>query len=470
MSTQRKALSRRELLKVASVGTAAMWLAACAESAPDAPSQAEGSSPAQETMELTISTDWNVDARKEFMDQITANFQEENPDVSVEVWNMGGGGTSGPGAMSDIVVAQMLTDTVADVVMGWGLMLFERQEYLADLTDQVEELNFNIDDYYYATEACFTPDDRLYGIPWGHSVSGWVYNRTMFQEAGVDEPTDDWTWADMLEAAHELTKPDQQQHGVEAVMAHAASAHEHMWAAGGTYRTQDGTRTNMNTEGSIAAFERYIALMFEERVAPDPAEAATIAGTTNPFAQGRVAMRPQLLHSVGEMARDIGDRFEWGCMPTPKDPSTGMAANRELTEPWFVTRVTLDRGHFEQAANLATYLVSDVGEELLLQTGAFIPGKKGWLEDPTFLEPMPYNKEQIKENLDNNLRIPQMYFEGWGEWFTAYWNQHMTTAWTDEIPPAEAVNRACDAADAVLANYPEAPWPYDYGFYPEVGY
>ncbi len=468
MSSEGKRFSRRELLKLAGLGTATAWLASCSATGSAAPSQAEV---AQEKIELKISTDWNVGPRKEFMDQIVAEFHEANPDVEAEVWHMGGGGSSGPGTMLDIVVAQLLTDTAADVIMGWGLMLFERREYLADITEKMDELGINVkDDYYYATEACYSSDGRLYGVPWGHSVSGWIYNRTMFQEAGVDEPTEEWDWWDMVDAAKQLTNLDEQQYGVLAHQHHSSSAHEHMFAAGGTYRTQDGTKTNMGTEGAAAAFQRYIDLIYKEQVAPNPADATAIAGTTNAFAEGRIAMRPQLIHNVGGMARDVADRFEWAVMPTPKDPDTGMAANAELTEPWFVGQATLDRGTFDKACEMAALMVSDTGQELLISTGAFMPGKKGWLEDPRFLEPLPYNKEQIKKNLDTTLKIPQMYFTQWSEWFTAYYTQNLTAAWTGEIPVAQVLQQACDAGDAVLAKYTPEPWPYDYGFYPEVGY
>lgn len=470
MGNQGNLLSRRNFLKVAGVGTVGAWLVACSPpaAAPAGDDVGTGGASAAPT-ELKISTDWNVGPRKEFMDQITAKYMEENPDTEVEIWHLGGGNTSS--SMVDVVVTQLLTGTSADVIMGWGLMLFERREALADITEQMDMLGVNVkEDYYYAAEACYTPDGRLYGVPWGHSVSGWIYNKTMFDEAGIDEPTEEWDWWDMVDAARELTNLEAGIYGVEAYRHHSSSAHEHMAAAGGTYRTQDGTRTNMNTEGAVAAFERYISLIFEERIAPDPAEAAALAGTTNAFAAGHIAMRPQLIHNVGGMARDVADRFEWGVMPTPKDPDTGVASNFELTEPWFVAQDTLDRGTFEQACKLAAILVSDTGQELLIQTGAFMPGKKGWLDDPTFLEPMPYNKEQIKKNLETNLRMPQMYFTQWAEWFNAYYTQTLTAAWTGESPAAETLHNACAAGDAVLAKYTPEPWPYDYGFYPEVGY
>ena len=35
-----------------------------------------------------------------------------------------------------------------------------------------------------------------------------VYNKKIFDEAGVDYPTDDWTWDEFMATAAELTDPD----------------------------------------------------------------------------------------------------------------------------------------------------------------------------------------------------------------------------------------------------------------------
>ena len=52
---------------------------------------------------------------------MTEYFQKIHPDVTVEVWHMGSGGSTGPGGLGDIVKAQMLTDTAADVLPGFAV-------------------------------------------------------------------------------------------------------------------------------------------------------------------------------------------------------------------------------------------------------------------------------------------------------------------------------------------------------------
>jgi ABC-type glycerol-3-phosphate transport system substrate-binding protein len=60
-------------------------------------------------------------------------------------------------------------------------------------------------------------DGKLYMLSMSCSVSGWIYNKSLFQENGLKEPDDRWTLDDILEAARKLTKPDKRQYGVLAV-------------------------------------------------------------------------------------------------------------------------------------------------------------------------------------------------------------------------------------------------------------
>src|SRR5262245_11066760 len=64
---------------------------------------------AAKAVELKLSTDWNAGPRKEVMDAGKTEYEKNFPNVKVEHWHLGAGGTSGPGGMTDIVVAQLLT-------------------------------------------------------------------------------------------------------------------------------------------------------------------------------------------------------------------------------------------------------------------------------------------------------------------------------------------------------------------------
>src|SRR5262249_4144854 len=181
---------------------------------PAVPAAAAKTSPQQ--LEIKFSTDFNEGIRVQYLDMVKKRFEEKNPNVKVTIWHMGGGGGTGPGGMTDSVVAQRLTGTAADVIHGWGSMIAERGDSLADISAEVKKYNFNPDDYIWTADriAHYDKQGRLKAMPFNRSVAGWVYNKTMFDKAGLKAPTEDWTWNDLLQAAKQLTKPQDKEWGV----------------------------------------------------------------------------------------------------------------------------------------------------------------------------------------------------------------------------------------------------------------
>ena len=70
-----------------------------------------------------------------------------------------------------------------------------------------------------------------------------IYNKTVFDAAGVDYPTDDWTWDDFRDAAKKLTDPATNTYGY----GYSVSGREettwqfwpHLWQNGGAILSDD---------------------------------------------------------------------------------------------------------------------------------------------------------------------------------------------------------------------------------------
>jgi multiple sugar transport system substrate-binding protein len=81
---------------------------------------------------------------------------------------------------------------------------------LADLTPYLEQTeNFSTDDFFPHLIDCYTVDGKVYGIPQDAQPFGLLmYNPALLEAAGVEEPTNDWTWEQLREAAQQFTKPN----------------------------------------------------------------------------------------------------------------------------------------------------------------------------------------------------------------------------------------------------------------------
>lgn len=87
-------------------------------------------------------------------------------------------------------------------------------DMLLDLTDKIAESEL-VDPENYPEDVwgLYTYDEKYYAVPKDVDTIALWYNKAMFDEAGLEYPTSDWTWDDLTEAAKKLTKEDGSQYG-----------------------------------------------------------------------------------------------------------------------------------------------------------------------------------------------------------------------------------------------------------------
>src|SRR5690554_4661888 len=135
------------------------------------------------------------DGHEEDLDAIVAAFEEENEDVTVQV--------------ETVPYADYFTKLQTDVAGGTVADTFElnyenfvtyaENGSLAPLED------IDRDAYNESLLDAFSRDGAQYGVPTSFSNVVLFYNKDLFEEAGVDTPTNDWTWDDVRTAAEALT-------------------------------------------------------------------------------------------------------------------------------------------------------------------------------------------------------------------------------------------------------------------------
>lgn len=87
-------------------------------------------------------------------------------------------------------------------------------DMLLDLTNKIADSSeVNPDNYPKDIWGLYTYEDKYYAVPKDVDTIALWYNKAMFDEAGLDYPTADWTWDDLTVAAKALTKKDKSQYG-----------------------------------------------------------------------------------------------------------------------------------------------------------------------------------------------------------------------------------------------------------------
>jgi multiple sugar transport system substrate-binding protein len=128
---------------------------------------------------------------------------------------------------------------------------------VVDLTKTVAAPGWNWQDFYPGERATATVDGKVIGVPALVDNLAIVYNKKLFQAAGVSPPTPNWTWQDFRTAAAKLTDPSKGQFG----WLYPADASEDtvwhyeamLWEAGGDILTPDNSHAAFDSPAGIEA-------------------------------------------------------------------------------------------------------------------------------------------------------------------------------------------------------------------------
>jgi multiple sugar transport system substrate-binding protein len=183
----------------------------------------------------------------EDLDAIVAAFEAENPNVHIEV--------------QTAAFADYFTSLQTQIAGGSAPDTFElnyenfvtyaRSGALLDLSPY---LDGSIDParYYPLALEGFSDGGTQYGLPATFSDVVLIYNRTLFDEAGLDYPTADWTWDDYMTAAEALTDADAGVYGGFQPVSFF-EFYKSLAQAGGEFFDADGQAVFNSPEGVAAA-------------------------------------------------------------------------------------------------------------------------------------------------------------------------------------------------------------------------
>jgi multiple sugar transport system substrate-binding protein len=252
-------------------------------------------------------------------------------------------------------------------------------------------------------------DGDLHAFPYAFVHTVLYYNMDMFDEAGLDYPSEGWTWDDFLEAAIALTLGDD-QYGFW-FYGRYAQIEPWIYQNNGRLLSADKTRFEPD-DNAIEALEFLVSLVEEYGVAPEPADMEGIR-QQDVFPLGLAAMWVDGSWNINNNRTQIGDGdTRWGLAPIPRGPN--WVEDTAFGWPDLLA-VSPFSPHPDEAWELVRCITGpDRTLELTDQGKIAIYQPISQTEE--FLEPdlMPVNKEFL---LDWAQYIgPNSFTPGWGEW------------------------------------------------------
>jgi multiple sugar transport system substrate-binding protein len=229
-----------------------------------------------------------TDAQATSISKLGAQWNSEHPTQKVKLVFDGG---------SDNVLQKTIAGFTAgnypDVAYEFGSSLapLAKQPKLLDLTEKVKDPSVDWDDFFPAVKQAATVDGKVVGMPALVDNLALVYNKKLFAAAGIDPPTDQWTWQDFRTAAKALTDPGKKQFG----WAYANDGTEDtvwrylamLWQAGGDLLNSDNTKPVFDSPAGLAALQQLKDMAVTDKsVYLDSGN----QNYSNLFAGGKIAM------------------------------------------------------------------------------------------------------------------------------------------------------------------------------------
>lgn len=293
--------------------------------------------------------------------------------------------------------------------------------------------DFREEDYVPAALEGMRYQGQLWGLPKDVNVNALFYNKDAFDEAGIDYPTDDWTWDDLLAAAQKLTKRSGGR--VERYGFSAPAPFTFIWQNGGEVfdRNIEPTRVLIDQPAAVEALKFYFDLSAVHGVSPTPAELRQTP-QQELFAAGRLAML-QDLRAATIVFKQIRD-FEWGIAPLPQQKQRATILN------WAGWAISAQTKEPEAAWTFLRWLASADGVRIFVGAGNSLPGLVALADDPE----LPI-EEPFREGLE--YARPSFASSKWGQMYPLLEAELHGLA-TGDTPVEKAAQEMAEKLNAIL--------------------
>lgn len=395
------------LATVGVLAAAAIALSGCAADS------GQGDGPVTITYTNFISNGGN----EENLQKIVDAFEEEHPDITVEVTTLPYD-EYGTALQTDLAAG-----TASDVfdIEYANYAQYQANGVLAEIA---------VDDpsaYRQSVLEAYQTDGTQYALPSSFSTVVLFYNSDLFDAAGVEYPTADWTWAEEQAAAEQLTDAASGAWGDHQPV----SFYEYYKALaqnGGEFLDESGTKVAFNSPEGIEAAEWLVGKSGTVMPTVEQGQ-GTPDFDTKLFTDGKLAMLHTGIWMFGAFA-DVP--FGWDIAVEP--------GNAQQASALFSNAVGVSAGseHQEAAAEFANFLTSsEVMVQTRLDAGWELPATSDEAALDSYLTlGDPENRQAVFDSLDQ-VALPPVVTEG---------QQEMQDIMTEELVEAQAGRKSVEDA------------------------
>jgi ABC-type glycerol-3-phosphate transport system substrate-binding protein len=339
----------------------------------------------------------------EFLHERLREFERQNPGVQVETRKLSSSESIGDVA---IVQASHIPHLFESGEISGAIQLpLSSDQYLPQCLEAVMPFDPN------PRETAAVPHARVSGAPFAWSVQVLYYNPQIFQQHAIPQPTSDWDWGDLQQAAKLLTVRDNEgnvlQWGLESDFS-ARTWLSFIFQNRGA--VQQGSTWNLIDPRYIQSNEEaigfYATLFSLEKVAPFPNKGVRDKSTR--FEKGLAAMTIAGKEVGHRLSASNPNRISWEIAQVPK----GREAATFMQVLALVSGVKAS--YPELCGKLIQFLSSETSQSSLALSGPLHPVLKQAILSPAFLDfpgPRPARNKVWLDSL--KVASPSVRSGGW---------------------------------------------------------
>jgi multiple sugar transport system substrate-binding protein len=429
-----------------------LLLAACAPVAPGAGAPAAETGGEAAAGPTTITWAFWGSPEEAASHKIVADaFMAEHPEIKVEVWNQPWNDYF---TKIQALWASGDTNVIPDVAFLWPTPRYAAEGVLENLDPYIEAAGYNLDDYWPGLLESAKYEGSVYGFPRDIEVNVIYYNKDMFDAAGVEYPSDDWTWTDFQAALEALTQKD----AGGATTVYGLAAEGGKWSkwvnqnGGAILDDYVNPAKCMLTDPASVGGVQFFADLMANGYAMRPADLSQAGGDAAVFSSGQAAM---ILQNTSRVSAFNAAGLNYDVAPAPT-PEGGKRWNGAGGAAWVMSSGSDDK---DAAWTFISWLQStEGGEKIYTERGEIFPALQSVANSPTFMtDTPPANKAAIITEAGGSDVGGFGYFPEWGELSGSIIEPGLEKIWAGEVDAEIGLADVCAQVDAFLAEneYPK---------------
>ncbi|WP_220127276.1 ABC transporter substrate-binding protein [Halobacillus locisalis] len=380
-------------------------LAACTGSSEEGKAEEDGEDSEQADSEEAVEIEfWTMQLKPtftEYIEGVITDFEEENPNISVKWVDVPWGD------MEKKILSAVASETAPDVANlnpQFASQLAEL-DALINMDEAVSEDKKG--EYFEGIWKSNSFGGKTFGIPWYLSSQVSMYNKDIFEAAGLSEEDVPSKFSEVLE----VSKTIKEETGNYAFFPSIDGSHllETMVTMGVDLTNEDMTEATFNTEEGKEAFQFFVD-MYENELIPREVLTEGHGKAVDMYQAGQLAILasgPQFLNTVNENAPDIYEAT--GVAPV----ITGETNLKNVAAMNLVVPKQSDKQ--DAAVQFSLFMTNAENQVEFDKIVPILPSIETALDDPYFNElpedPSPEDRARIisaEQLKDSEVLVPPM--------------------------------------------------------------